>query len=244
MNFIIIFFYFTIFFILQIFNNQDIYRGRSSIMAGGHAYVNCLSLVAIFSILTLWYGHCLSKSLTVIETQSETVEGALLVCDFNKKEVNLATHFKFGLFHFGYLIWKSQLNKSSTSRLGHEVIVVAPPNEDYSNETLSPTRRSSSNLSKLSNSDEITLFGFVRFCDFVRLASGKYLGICIRWHKPLLWEYKRKRYLKRKHVYSSNSIATFNPPIFSLILLRSGDIEMQPGPVKLTTRLQIQKVYL
>jgi hypothetical protein len=138
--------------------------------------------------------------LTVTETQSETVEGTLLVCNFNKKEVNLATHFKFGLCHFGYLIWKSQLNKSSTSRLGHEVIVVAPPNEDYRNETLSPTRRSmpSSNLSKLSNSDEIMLFGFVRFGDFVCLASGKYLGICIRLHKPLLWEYKRKRYLKRK----------------------------------------------
>ena len=202
-----------------------------------HAYVNCLSLVAIFSILTLWYGHYLSKSLTVTETQSETVEGALLVCDFNKKELNLATHFKFGLCHFGYLIWKSQLNKSSTSRLGHEVIVVVPSNEDYRNETLSPTRRStpSSNLSKLSNSDEITLFGFVRFGDFVRLASGKYLGICIRLHKPLLWEYKRKRYLKRKLIYSSNSIATFNPPIFSLILLRSGDIETQPGRVNHTS---------
>ena len=50
-----------------------------------------------------------------------------------------------------------------------------------------------------------------------------------------LWEYKRKRYLKRILIYSSNSIATFNPPIFSLILLRSGDIETQPGPVNHTS---------
>lgn len=32
-------------------------------------------------------------------------------------------------------------------------------------------------------------------------------------------------------MYSSNSVATFNPPVFSLILLRCGDIEMQPGPI-------------
>ena len=81
--------------------------------------------------------------------------------------------------------------------------------------------------SKIPNSDESVWFRF----GFVRFGKLNPLRICIRLHKPLLWEYQRKRFLKCKLMYSSNSVATFNPPVFSLILLRCGDIETQPGPV-------------
>ena len=42
---------------------------------------------------------------------------------------------------------------------------------------------------------------------------------------------KLKRFLRRRIVYSANCYASFNPAVFSLLLIRCGDVEVQPGPI-------------
>ena len=55
--------------------------------------------------------------------------------------------------------------------------------------------------------------------------------ICISLHGIIQREYRIKRFLKSRCIYSSKGTATFNPSVISLILIRCGDIETQPGPI-------------
>ena len=65
----------------------------------------------------------------------------------------------------------------------------------------------------------------------VRFDKHEHPQICIQTHGILRWEYRTKRFLRSRCIYSSNGTATYNPSVISLILIRCGDIETQPGPI-------------
>ena len=67
----------------------------------------------------------------------------------------------------------------------------------------------------------------------VRFDKHKHPRICIQLHSVLRLEYRRKCFLPLRCIYSSNGTATYNPSIFSLILIRCSDTETQPEPISL-----------
>ena len=191
-------------------------------MAGGHVFVSSLNLLVI-SLLMLCTECCAHENVTGQETL--VCVRSLQVCDLNENKENLAGHSNASTCHVGDCEPDCIISCRVSSHVEQGIafsavsdVVVEIITSNYLKET------AFSRLRNLEICVYLSGFGFVRF-------SERSL-ICIRLHTFPHWDYTHKRYLRRRLNYSSNNVATFNPPIVSLILLRCGDVETQPGPVR------------
>ena len=63
----------------------------------------------------------------------------------------------------------------------------------------------------------VTCGYILRKVESVRFDKHEHPRICVQLHGILRWEYRRKRFLRSRCIYSSNGTAAYNSSIFSLI---------------------------